>query len=225
MEKNKKFPKANLLYVFSMFLGLTIIVMGFTVANNAKKQIENQEAEPQAIEQKAEKKEETKTVSKPAEKVKKEETATAVTREEVPEEDKFAPKLENYLITLPADGEITVPFTGKSLVYSEYFDDWSVHKGVDISADESAQVKAAANGRVKSVYKDNRLGTVIVIQHGDFTTVYGNLSTDELVKVGDEVYAGDVISGVGKSADGKTYLHFELKYKGEDIDPEPLFYR
>lgn len=228
MEKKKKFSKANLLYIFSMALGLTIIVVGFSVANNARKELENQAQTQQVSEKKKETAQGSKTVSKPAEKIEKEdkqEETVVLTAAETTDADKFAPNLEDYVITLPANGEILRPYTGKSLVYSEYFDDWRVQKGVDISAPELGQVRAAANGRVKSVYKDNVLGIVIELQHGDFISRYGNLSTDELVKVGEEVVAGDVISGVGKSRDGKTYLHFEIEYKGEDIDPEPLIVR
>ncbi len=227
MEKNKKFSKANLLYVFSMFLGITIIVLGFSVANNAKKEIEKQAETTQNIQQQMNAGEDTAVVSKPAEKIEKEPETEVVLLEqkEQTETDEFAPMLEDYVITKPTDGEISVSFTGKSLVYSPYFDDWSVHKGIDISAPESAQVKAAANGRVKSVYRDSRLGTVIILEHGDFTTLYGNLSTSDMVSVGDEIYAGDIISGVGKSKEGKSFLHFEIAYKGEDIDPEPLLER
>ena len=167
-------------------------------------------------------------VSKPAEKIEKEEIpaeTVVLTAADTTNEDEFAPNLEDYVITLPAAGDILRSYTGKSLVYSDYFDDWRVQKGVDISSTELSQVRAAANGRVKSVYKHNALGIVIELQHGDFVTRYGNLSTDKLVKTGDEVSAGDVISGVGKSKDGKTYLHFEIEYKGEDIDPEPLLVR
>lgn len=227
MEKNKRFSKASLLYVFSMFLGITIIVLGFSVANGAKKEIEKQAESTQNSEQQMNINRETTVVSKPAEMIEKEPETEVITvqSQESADTDEFAPSLEDYVITKPADGEILVSFTGKSLVYSPYFDDWSVHKGIDIAAPESAQVKAAANGRVKSVYNDNRLGTVIVIEHGDFTTLYGNLSTGDMVSAGDEVYAGDIISGVGKSKEGKSYLHFEISYKGEDIDPEPLLGR
>lgn len=223
MEK-KKFSKANLLYVFSMLLGLTILIVGFSVANGAKKGLENQKQEQQKVAEQAQ----AETVSKPTEKVVKEEAVEEVvitTAEETPKEDEFVPKLENYVITPPTEGEVSVPYTGKSLIYSEYFDDWRIKKGIDISAAELSQVKAAANGKVKEIYKDNELGLVIVLQHGDFITLYGNLSTDKLVSVGDQVYAGDIISGVGKSAGGKTFLHFEIEYKGEDIDPEPLIKR
>lgn len=227
MRNNKKFSKANLLYFFSMLLGVAIIVTGFSVANDAKKELEKQQELAHSAEQKIVKKEKTEEVAKVAEKIEKEQESepetVILTTAKPNNSEEFAPKLENYVITKPADGEISVSFTGKTLVYSDYYDDWSVHRGVDISAKGSSQVKAAANGTVKSVYTDSRLGKVIVLEHGDFTTVYGNLTTDSLVKVGDKVHAGDIISGVGKSSEGKEFLHFELNYKGEDIDPEPLF--
>ena len=228
MEKKKKFSKANLLYVFSMVLGLTIIAVGFSVANNARRELEQQSQMQQIKETKQEEIQPAESVSKTAEKIKKEETpaeTVVLTAAETKQEDDFAPNLEDYVITLPVNGNVLRPYTGKTLVYSDYFDDWRVNKGVDISADELSQVRAAANGRVKSVYKHNVYGMVIELQHGDFITRYGNLSTDELVKTGEEIKAGDVISGVGKSKDGKSYLHFEIEYKGEDIDPEPLLAR
>ncbi|MBR6523899.1 MAG: M23 family metallopeptidase [Clostridia bacterium] len=228
MEKKKKFSKANLLYVFSMALGLTIIVVGFSVANSARKELDKQNQVQQISEKNQEEKQVSETVSKTAEKIEKKEIPTetvVLTAAETTDSDEFAPNLEDYVIALPTAGDISRAYTGKSLVYSDYFDDWRVHKGVDISSNELSQVRAAANGRVKSVYKHNALGIVIELQHGDFITKYGNLSTDKLVKTGDEVKAGDVISGVGKSKDGKTYLHFEIEYKGEDIDPEPLLVR
>lgn len=221
MENKKKFSKANLLYVFSLLIAITIVVVGFSAANDAKKQIEKQNEALQEAQEK------TETVTKREEKIEKEkESETVVMTVKTPvkteETDEFSPKLEDYIITRPVEGKILTSYTGKSLVYSKYYDDWSVHRGIDISAKASTQVKAAANGIIKAIYKNNRLGTVIEIEHGDFTTVYGNLSTDKLVNIGDKVHAGDIISGVGKTADKKEFLHFEINYKGEDIDPEPL---
>lgn len=226
MDKKKKISKAGILYLVSMVLGVTIVVMGFSIANDAKNELQKQKELAQSAQTKVEKTEKSKEVAKVAEKVEKDdEVETVVLPVAKPEQkkDEFAPKLENYVLTKPAEGSVSVQFTGESLVYSKYYDDWSVHKGIDIAAKGSSQVKAAANGTVKSVYNDSRLGLVIVLQHGDFTTVYGNLTTDTLVKVGDKVFAGDIISGVGKSPEGKEFLHFELKYKEKDIDPEPLF--
>lgn len=225
MENKKKFSKANLLYVFSMVLGVVIIVLGFTVANSAKTELEKN-SEKIKVEEQLEKEVDIKTVSKPAEKIEKEEETVVIKiPEKIQKEDEFAPNLENYTLTPPTQGNISVSFTGTSLVYSKQFDEWAIHKGVHISAKESAQVKAVANGKVESVYTDNREGLTIVLKHGDFTTTYANLSTEKLVKVGDSVYAGDIISGVGKSPSGEEYLHFEICYKGQDIDPEPLIIR
>ena len=78
------------------------------------------------------------------------------------------------IIIKPVDGEIQTEYAAKKLVYNSTLQEWRTHSGVDIAASAGSIVKAAANGRVKEVYKDNRLGVVIVLEHGDFTTIYGN---------------------------------------------------
>ncbi len=226
MDRRKK-KRVNLLYFFSLALGLTIIVLGFSVTKDAKTKMEQQTAEQQKM-QESLNQESYKPTASYAQNVPKSSQPEAAETVETVEEENFSPNLDEVVLLMPADGEISVPFTGKSLVYSTYYDDWRVHKGVDIGAKASGQVRAVANGIVSEKNKDVSLGIVIKIKHGDFETVYGNLSTHELVNVGDKVRAGDIISGIGASSPAEAknpHLHFEIIFNGEDVNPEPLLAR
>ncbi len=226
MDRRKK-KRVNLLYFFSLALGMTIIVLGFSVTKDAKTKMQQQAAENQKMQEQF-KQESYKPTAGNAQNIPKNSSVEVVETVETEEEENFSPNLDEVVLLMPAEGEISVPFTGKSLIYSNYFDDWRVHKGIDIGAEVSGQVRAVANGTVSEKYKDVSLGNVIKIKHGDFETVYGNLSTHELVNVGDKVRAGDIISGIGTSSPAEMknpHLHFEVIFNGEDVDPEPLLIR
>lgn len=129
---------------------------------------------------------------------------------------------------MPAQGEILTAFSGTDLVYSKTLKEYRVHKGIDIKAPVSSQVKAVASGVVESVKKDGLMGYTITIDHQNgFKSVYSNLSTDSMVANGDEVKKGDIISGVGDTALIETgleaHLHFELIKDGKQVNPEEYF--
>lgn len=125
---------------------------------------------------------------------------------------------------MPVDGTVSIKYSTDVPIYSKTLDQYMVHNGVDISAPLDTQVKAAAAGTVVNVYKDDALGTTIVINNGNgFTTTYSNLSIDSMVEQGDVVKKGDVISGVGDTSlfealDG-PHLHFEMKKDGQLVNP------
>ena len=103
--------------------------------------------------------------------------------------------------------------------------EWVTHRGIDIQANVSEDVKACANGTVKSIKNDPRYGWSITIEHKDgFSTTYTCLREANLVNEGDSVEQGQVIgkvgnSGVFESADG-SHLHFEMIKDGGYINPE-----
>jgi murein DD-endopeptidase MepM/ murein hydrolase activator NlpD len=64
-----------------------------------------------------------------------------------------------------------------------------------------------------------------VIDHGSgIVTKYSNLSTLDLISIGQNIKKGDVISGVGKTAlceiVEEPHLHFEVLKDGKHIDPK-----
>ncbi|AEE95551.1 M23 family metallopeptidase [Mahella australiensis] len=128
------------------------------------------------------------------------------------------------LIT-PVPGQISVEYAKDHLVYSNTLEQWSTHDGIDITAATGTEVKAAATGKVESITKDDKLGIVITIDHGNgIKTRYGNLSTGDMVKVGQKVEAGQTISGVGNTAAFEIadapHLHFEVIANDKPVDPK-----
>lgn len=126
--------------------------------------------------------------------------------------------------TAPVNGEILREFAKDSLVYSNTLEEWITHTGVDIKADKTTVVKAAANGKVESIKNDPRYGlTVIVCHSGGYKTVYANLLTAEYVVEGEEIEAGQTIGTVGNSSSFEIaddyHLHFELIKDGEYLNP------
>ncbi|WP_425447993.1 peptidoglycan DD-metalloendopeptidase family protein [Dethiothermospora halolimnae] len=126
---------------------------------------------------------------------------------------------------MPLIGKVSKEYTIDNLVYSKTLEQWSAHKGIDIKGREGSVVRAALDGIVSEKRKDPLYGIVIVIDHENgLETVYANVSTMDMVEVGQRVNSGDAISGIGKSkgielADG-PHLHFEVLENGEKVDPK-----
>lgn len=113
------------------------------------------------------------------------------------------------------------PFT---LRYDDTMGDWRTHEGVDILAPLGETVTAARAGTVQSVRRDDLLGTVITIDHGDgVCTVYANLAEETAVQAGEWVERGSVIGAVGATALGEisqeSHLHFAVLRNGVNQDP------
>ena len=122
------------------------------------------------------------------------------------------------------NASIANPFSMDKLIYSVTLDQYMTHCGIDIAAPEDTQVVAVAAGTVTAVYEDDRYGTSVEITHSnDIVTVYSNLSTAEMVEVGDVVQSGQIIGGVGSTGLFESlepaHLHFEMIECGVYINP------
>jgi murein DD-endopeptidase MepM/ murein hydrolase activator NlpD len=127
----------------------------------------------------------------------------------------------------PVNGEVIERFSVDELVFSETLVDWRVHPGADIAAALGTQVHAMGDGVVEDIYTDELMGVTVVIDHGNSVrSVYRNLMESVIVNIGDIVYAGDVIGGVGKTADNELldppHLHLEVIKNGAQVDPLSL---
>ena len=132
---------------------------------------------------------------------------------------------QNIAMNKPVNGDITRVFAQDKLIYSKTLEQWTTHDGIDISAAEGTPVLAAMSGTVKDIKKDDGMGIVITIDHGNgIQTRYANLATDEMVKKGQSVSAGTAISKVGKGTGYEVlegpHLHFEVLRDGKHIDPK-----
>ncbi|MBB6216356.1 murein DD-endopeptidase MepM/ murein hydrolase activator NlpD [Anaerosolibacter carboniphilus] len=158
------------------------------------------------------------SISKPAE-VQKSETKPSVNSAPGPAQSSKAAAMK-----MPVIGTIGMNYAADTLVYSKTLDQYATHHGLDIIAPENTPVVAALSGEIIEVVSDSRLGIVIAIAHeGDMITRYANLSTSEMVKVGDQVEKGQTIGGVGKTALFESmeepHLHFEVLVDGAPVDP------
>lgn len=124
----------------------------------------------------------------------------------------------------PVKGEVLREFAKDSLVYSDTLEEWITHTGVDIKADKTTVVKAAAKGKVESIKNDPRYGLTVIVSHdGGYKTVYANLLTAEYVVEGEDLEEGQTIGTVGNSASFEVaddyHLHFEIIKDGEYLNP------
>jgi len=138
----------------------------------------------------------------------------------VPEPEK--PEAETY--AFPLEGEISKGHSTDIPVFSTTLGDFRIHTGIDISADEGATVRAAADGTVSKVYYDPFGGQTVEISHsGGVTSRYSNLDKEVSVKVGDSVKRGDSIGTVGDTSlselADEAHLHFEINVNGSQTDP------
>lgn len=94
------------------------------------------------------------------------------------------------------------------------------NNGIDIRTDESATVRAVYEGRVAGVQFIPGHDYTVILQHGNYYTVYSNLAEASVGK-GDQVRARQVIGRVStNTVTGASELHFELWNQKERMNPE-----
>ena len=141
------------------------------------------------------------------------------------EEATTAPTERKPLKTMsPVSGESISGYSMEALSYNQTTRDWRVHNGVDLAAEAGAEVKAAADGEVYTVFEDDSMGTTVVIRHADgYTTKYASLAENVSVKPGDTVTMGQVIGYASASAIVEstlgTHVHFGVTCNDEPVDP------
>ncbi|HKX42800.1 MAG TPA: M23 family metallopeptidase, partial [Burkholderiaceae bacterium] len=102
------------------------------------------------------------------------------------------------------------PFTGRT----------ALHTGLDFPADTGTAVHAAAGGVVLTSEYHAEYGNMIELDHGNgLVTRYAH-NSKVLVKVGDLIKRGQVISEVGTTGRSTgSHLHFEVLVDGVPQDP------
>ena len=124
----------------------------------------------------------------------------------------------------PISGETVFGYSMEALSYNQTTRDWRTHNGVDLAAEAGAEVCAAADGEVATVYEDDAMGTTVVIRHADgYTTRYASLAENPLVKPGDTVTMGQTIGYASDSAIVEStlgaHVHFSVTCHDEPMDP------
>jgi len=135
------------------------------------------------------------------------------------------PKIdEQPVFSYPVSGEIGLSHSPENLVFSKTLDEWTTHTGIDIQVKRGTPVAAAEEGIIESITETAGKGIEITVSHKEgYKTVYSNLSTKEMVKLGQKVEKGRIISGVGNTASFEylepEHLHFEMYKDNKPINP------
>lgn len=107
-------------------------------------------------------------------------------------------------------GKRTDPFSGKI----------EKHKGMDFAGKAGSEIKAVSSGVVTWASSRYGYGNLVEINHGHgYTTRYGH-NAEILVKVGDAVEKGQVISLMGSTGRSTgPHVHFEVLQNDRQVDP------
>ena len=91
--------------------------------------------------------------------------------------------------------------------------------GIDLSTTPGAPARAVFEGTVERVGTMATYGTFVMISHGGFTTIYGNLS-QVVVARGQTVRAGQTVGRAGTAGERRgSQLFFALFQDGRPTDP------
>ncbi|MBO5444305.1 MAG: peptidoglycan DD-metalloendopeptidase family protein [Muribaculaceae bacterium] len=121
----------------------------------------------------------------------------------------------------PVDGgwRITNPFGRHSMpeLPEVVYD----NPGIDAEVAKGSTVKAVCAGKVSGVYKVSGYGSVVIVNHGEYYTVYGNLSSVS-VSVGSRVNTGQTVGSAAADPDDprRGSVHFEVWKGREKQNPE-----
>ncbi len=116
----------------------------------------------------------------------------------------------------PVEGVISSPYGWRSDGF---------HRGIDIAKRDCSKnnypIRSTADGIVTRAGTGSGYGYLIVINHGNYHTLYAHLKTFSLVKVGQKISAGELISYMGGKPGmpgaGSTsgcHLHYEVHKNG-----------
>ena len=157
----------------------------------------------------------TKTVTKPSKPKNKVTKTTAVTKTSQPIDKANVAGAGKAQSTArwhwPSSGSVVRSFSA------------NLHKGIDIAGRRGEPVTAVAGGKV--VYAGTGVtgyGALLIIKHNEtYLSAYGH-NERLLVKEGSDVKAGQRIATMGSSGTDSVKLHFEMRRRGQPIDPLTL---
>ncbi len=131
--------------------------------------------------------------------------------------------IENTPSIWPVDGYIISRYGNRS---SPYNFRQEFHRGIDIEAFPSTEIRSTAHGNVQEIKWDPALGLTISIKHKyGFVTTYSHLQRVS-VENGQKVSKGEVIGYVGKTGKTTKYIcYYQVRIGTEFVDPMPYLNR
>ncbi len=98
------------------------------------------------------------------------------------------------------------------------------NKGVNIQTNEDESVRSVFDGKVSAVLEVPGLNNAVLVNHGDYFTVYANLK-EVIVKPGQSLKHKDQLGKVFTDKDGISELHFELWKNNQTLNPQSWLHR
>ncbi|MCM1021455.1 MAG: peptidoglycan DD-metalloendopeptidase family protein [Muribaculum sp.] len=92
------------------------------------------------------------------------------------------------------------------------------NSGIDIEVEGGGNARAVFAGKVSAIFKQSGFGTIVMVRHGEYLTIYANLANIN-VKNGSELKQGQSIGRIARSDDGRSIMHFELRKEKQKLDP------
>jgi lipoprotein NlpD len=121
------------------------------------------------------------------------------------------------------DGSLHWIWPTRGVVVQNFRKGDRTRQGIRIAGNVGQSVLAAESGRV--VYTGSGLpgyGKLIIIKHNkNYLSAYG-FNRKLLVKDGKKVNKGEQVAEMGRSADGKALLHFEIRRRDTPLNPLKL---
>lgn len=130
---------------------------------------------------------------------------------------------ENSRLEWPIAGNVLLNYSMDKTIYFQTLQQYKYNPSIVISATQGTNVACAADGIVKSIYKDQQTGTTVVMSLGDgYELAYGQLQ-DVTVEEGDFVETGAFIGKVAAptkyyTVEG-TNVYFKMTKDSEPVNP------
>ena len=92
--------------------------------------------------------------------------------------------------------------------------------GIDAEVAPGATAQAVYGGKVSGVYVVDGYSTVVIVNHGGYYTVYGNIASPS-VSVGESVRQGQGLGRLATDSGDPSHstIHFEVWRNRDKMDP------
>ncbi|MBF9235766.1 peptidoglycan DD-metalloendopeptidase family protein [Hymenobacter sp. BT683] len=93
------------------------------------------------------------------------------------------------------------------------------NRGIDIQTGAGEAVRSCFDGKVLTIANIAGMNTIVMIQHGDFFTVYAKLKSVN-VREGQRVSAKEVIGIVATDGEGTSEVQFQVWHNSSNLNPQ-----